>query len=141
MNGKYDDIINLPHHKSLYRPQMTRNERAAQFLPFAALVGFSDIIDESARETEEKVLLSADASAEIELKLALLVSKEKGHPLIAVRYFAPDETKKGGTYLLYEGNLSKIDAQAGQLVFLDGKRLAIASIISLEGDVFLLPID
>ena len=38
--GKYDDIINLPHHVSKNHPQMSLENRAAQFAPFAALVGY-----------------------------------------------------------------------------------------------------
>ena len=33
----YEDIIHLPHHVSERRPHMPLAERAAQFLPFAAL--------------------------------------------------------------------------------------------------------
>lgn len=51
MTGKYDDIINLPHHQSRTRSHMTNGERAAQFSPFAALTGFDGIIDEKT-ETE-----------------------------------------------------------------------------------------
>ena len=38
--GKYDDIINLPHHVSQTRPQMSMIDRAAQFSPFAALTEY-----------------------------------------------------------------------------------------------------
>lgn len=49
MNKNYDDIINLPHHVSTSRPQMPMSDRAAQFSPFAALVGYENEIDEAAQ--------------------------------------------------------------------------------------------
>ena len=48
----YDDIINLPHHVSKRHPQMSMWNRAAQFAPFAALTGYEDAIQESAKENE-----------------------------------------------------------------------------------------
>ena len=30
---RYDDIINLPHHRSCTRPHMSMHNRAAQFIP------------------------------------------------------------------------------------------------------------
>ena len=45
--GKYDDIINLPHHVSKNHPQMSNYNRAAQFAPFAALVGYEEEIEKS----------------------------------------------------------------------------------------------
>ena len=53
MNGQYDDIMNLPYHKSLKYPHMTREDRAAQFSPFAALKGFDEEIDRAAQYEEE----------------------------------------------------------------------------------------
>ena len=43
----YADILHLPHHISNVHPRMSMNDRAAQFSPFAALVGYEDIIDET----------------------------------------------------------------------------------------------
>ena len=40
MTGRYDDIINLPHHVSKNRRHMSMVERGAQFSPFAALTGY-----------------------------------------------------------------------------------------------------
>lgn len=59
--GRYDDIINLPHHVSDKHPQMSIHDRAAQFAPFAALTGHEDVISDTAEvndikmNTEEKV--------------------------------------------------------------------------------------
>ena len=48
MTNKYDDIINLPHPTSKKHPRMSLENRAAQFAPFAALVGHSDAIEDTA---------------------------------------------------------------------------------------------
>jgi len=51
---RYDDIVNLPHHKSTKRAHMPLHDRAAQFAPFAALSGYEEAIEEAARLTEKK---------------------------------------------------------------------------------------
>ena len=53
-NGKYDDIINLPRHVSTKHPQMSLEARSAQFAPFAALTGYSEMIQETVRLTNER---------------------------------------------------------------------------------------
>ena len=53
--GRYDDIIKLPHHVSKKHPQMSLEQRSAQFAPFAALTGFEDAVNETIRLTDEKV--------------------------------------------------------------------------------------
>lgn len=52
----YNDIILLPHHVSQTRPRMSKLARAAQFAPFAALTGFDEIIEETAKTNEERAL-------------------------------------------------------------------------------------
>ena len=55
MSDEYRDIINLPHHVSSKRPQMSMLDRAAQFSPFAALTGYDAAIKETGRLTDEKI--------------------------------------------------------------------------------------
>lgn len=51
----YDDIINLPHHQSRRHAHMALSGRAAQFMPFAALTGYDDIIKQTATHSNEAV--------------------------------------------------------------------------------------
>jgi hypothetical protein len=51
----YEDIINLPHHVSDRHPQMSLQDRAAQFAPFAALTGYDQAIRDTAEKTREQV--------------------------------------------------------------------------------------
>lgn len=68
---RYDDIINLPHHLSKTRPQMSILDRAAQFSPFAALTGYDDAIHETGRLTDEKIDLSEEEKRSAGQKTAI----------------------------------------------------------------------
>ena len=59
----YDDIINLPHHQSRKHPHMSRHQRAAQFMPFAALTGYERVIEQAACDAEAAVA-RADAAGD-----------------------------------------------------------------------------
>ena len=54
IDNKYADIINLPHHVSKKHPQMSREERAAQFAPFAALVGYDEAVENTIEQVERE---------------------------------------------------------------------------------------
>lgn len=43
-NNDYEDIIELPHHKSQRHSPMSMYNRAAQFAPFAALTAYGEAI-------------------------------------------------------------------------------------------------
>lgn len=51
----YDDIINLPRWEpSEKHPRMPRQDRAAQFAPFAALTGFDSMVKEAEEEVRNE---------------------------------------------------------------------------------------
>lgn len=52
---RYDDIIDLPHHQSQTHAHMSMHNRAAQFMPFAALTGYDDIIRQTAQSSDDAV--------------------------------------------------------------------------------------
>ena len=68
-NSKYDSIINLPHHVSPTRPQMSMQDRAAQFSPFAALTGYDAAIKETGRLTDAKIELDDEELNNLNMKL------------------------------------------------------------------------
>ena len=90
MRGKYDDIINLPHRVSTKRPQMTRSARAAQFAPFAALVGLDDEMEETARLTDTKPELEAAEKEKINRILLEIRDKPQKETAVELTFFRPD---------------------------------------------------
>ena len=108
--GKYDDIINLPHHVSKKHPQMSLHDRAAQFAPFAALTGYDEEVREVSRITDQFHPLESKKKEEINQKLCVLQKIQYKHPLISIYYFVPDKRKVGGSYTEMYGRLKNIDS-------------------------------
>lgn len=131
MNGKYDDIINLPHHVSAKYPQMAMIDRAAQFSPFAALTGHGEAIDETARLTDKKIELDENRKETIDEKLRF-VSETGGATEIEVTYFVSDSRKDGGKYVAVTGRVKKIDGISRELTMLDGSIIPIENIYDIR---------
>ena len=51
---KYDAIIDHSHYEPKNHPRMSREMRAAQFAPYAALTGFGGVISRTTKYAEEK---------------------------------------------------------------------------------------
>ena len=109
MSDKYDDIINLPYEKSKTHPHMSNSDRAAQFAPFAALTGYEELIRETARITQKKILLSSEKKLDISNKLEYLSSLKDNDVYITIIYFVKDKTKSGGKYVEETTKKIKID--------------------------------
>lgn len=117
--GRYDDIINLPHHVSKTHPQMSNYARAAQFAPFAALTGYGDAISEAERRTEERIELSDEYKEQIESRLQYIYDNLETAPRVEIIYFVSDERKDGGKYVKASGKVVFID-EIGRILTLDG---------------------
>lgn len=52
--NNYDDMLDMPPHKSTKHPPMALASRAAQFSPFAALSGYEDAIKQTEQRMEER---------------------------------------------------------------------------------------
>ncbi len=132
----YEDIIDLPHHVSEIRPQMSLADRAAQFSPFAALTGYDAAIRETGRLTCKKTDLSDDIRAELDRRQAFLSEIIDTRPEIEVTYFVADSVKKGGTYVSVTGNLRCIDRYERLLIFTDGRKIPMNDIAAIDSECF-----
>ena len=104
---KYDDIIDLPRHKSSTRPPMPREKRAAQFAPFAALTGHEEAVKETARLTDKKIELDETMKAILNEKLKIIKRDLVKKPYVEITYFQPDKRKAGGYYYSINGRVKK----------------------------------
>ena len=132
----YDDIIHLPHHVSKTRPQMSMEDRAAQFSPFAALTGYDAAILETGRLTEDKLELGEETQAILDRKQRYLAEIIDTKPEITVTYFVPDEKKSGGAYSTVTGFLKRIDEYERVLMLTDGRKIQLDAIFDIESDEF-----
>lgn len=131
MSGVYDDIIDLPHHVSRKHPQQPMDKRAAQFSPFAALTGYDDAVEETARFTDRKLEIEDGDKAKINAALVALMERVKAQPVVSIRYFVPDPFKTGGKYVTTAAAVKKIDYYLQELTCSDGRIIPFDDIVSI----------
>jgi hypothetical protein len=136
ISHKYDDIINLPHHVSKKHPQMSLHDRAAQFSPFAALTGHKAAINETARLTDEKQILSEDVIAKLSEQLNLIKENIGTNQTVTITYFVPDDKKSGGAYISHTGVVKKIDEYNHTVILTDKTVIPIEQISEMQSDIF-----
>lgn len=131
--SNYDDILHLPHPTSKTHRRMSRQDRAAQFSPFAALTGYEAVVKETARLTDERHTLTEDEIAELDTRLRLVMELDAE---VTVRWFRPDSKKSGGSYDSVTGRVKKADEVQRNLTMEDGTQIPIQEIIAVESTIF-----
>lgn len=131
-DSKYDDIMYMPHHVSLTRPQMSIEARAAQFAPFAALTGYDDVIEETIRLTSDKKDMDDALKNVLDEKMKNICSMLKERPVVTFTYFVPDERKDGGEYTKLTGIVKKVDDYNKIIVMENGSIIPIDQIFDIE---------
>ena len=134
--NKYEDIINMEHHISERHPQMSREARAAQFAPFAALTGYDSAIKETARLTDKRIEIDEGLKNILNNKLQIILQNIKSNPELTFTYFVQDNKKQGGKYITTKGNVKKIDITSGYIVLNDKTKIKINDIINITGTIF-----
>ena len=122
----YGDIIDLPHWDSPTHPRMSLQDRAAQFVPYSAVVGYGDMVKEEARETGTFQEPSEDEAMELEQALYHLNRRtEQGErPVCTISCFIPDERKEGGKTVTVTEAVRRIDPTRRKIVLARKKGLA-----------------
>ena len=129
--GKYDDIINMPHHISKKHPRMSLENRSAQFAPFAALTGYEDEVEETARIKDKKIEITDEIKSTINMRLQIIQEKINTKPKVTIKYFIPDNKKEGGSYKTVTSNVLKIDQYKKLVVLKDNTKIFISDIINI----------
>lgn len=93
------------------RPKMSREDRAKQFMPFAALKGYPEAL----RKKEKVVVPKAEVSEEYAEVLDRKLRQVKKNDIITVIYF------NNGEYLKKTGMVSRIDETARVLKVVNTK--------------------
>lgn len=137
----YADIIGLPHHQSAKRKHMSLHDRAAQFAPFAALVGYDEMVDEEARLTDRQIAPGESDLERLDLIFRSLSSRLSAgqRPEVSALVFVPDARKAGGRYETVTGRARRLDPVEKKLILLAGGpppeeiSLSLDRILDLEG--------
>jgi len=128
---KYKDIIMLSRPLSK-RPKMSLNDRAAQFAPFAALIGFDDTIDETNRLTTPKHGLNEEEQNILDAKIRILIANMHVFPMVDITYFVKDKYKSGGAYLTERGVMKKIDTFKRTITLVNDLVIPLDDIVDLR---------
>lgn len=131
MTNPYDDIINLPHHRSAAHPHMSAHDRAAQFSPFAALTGYDSAIAETARLTDTRIELDEYSKTDLNERLSIIQEEIDDEPEVTITYFQPDRQKSGGAYITVTGYVKKIEDYERTVVMQDATKIPIDDIIDI----------
>lgn len=127
----YDDIIDLDRPVSK-RSRMSMESRAAQFAPFAALTGYGDEVKETARLTDDKILIDDGLKEVINSKLVYINEHISDRILVSITYFVPDKKKSGGAYLSVCDCVKKIDLVNGVIKMNKGVCIVIDDILDVN---------
>ena len=135
-SNKYDDMIYLPNPTPTCKPRMSLHDRAAQFSPFAALTGYEDAVEETARLTDTRLELSEDMKTILNEKMQMIVDNLDSEPIVTITYFVPDKKKEGGVYVDVTGIVKEINEYERCIVMTDKKKVPIEQVRAIEGELF-----
>lgn len=132
----YSDIINMPRHVSNAYPHMSMLDRAAQFMPFDALTGFDEAIDETERLTQERMSLSEGDLEAMDKRMAFLLERGLPSSEVELTVFVRDDRKAGGRFVTVRGRIRRVSEADGRIVMEDGTSVPLEDVCAVDGEIF-----
>ena len=132
----YSDILHMPRPTQYARPPMPRQDRAAQFAPFAALTGHNAAIEETARVTQLRRELTQEERELLDRRQQLLQAHIQERPAVTVCFFQADARKCGGSYHTVTGHLRGVDCWKRLLRLVEGYEIPLDDIVTLDSPLF-----
>ena len=129
--NEYDDILSMPRPVSKRHPRMGAAERAAQFLPFAALTGLNALIEDAVREKGVRPELSENEIEEINRRLQQL-SHSRNVSHVCVTYVREDFDSGSVCTKNRQGILSRVDTEKELIVLDETTVIFFSDIFSME---------
>lgn len=117
----YADILDKERPRSVSHPPSPRADRAVQFAAFAALTGYGDAVNETARLTDHRPEITEDMKNVLDMKLCEIESREGSQPEVILTVYEPDLHKSGGRIVSVSGRVRRID-QALRTIELTDRR-------------------
>ena len=104
------------------RAKMSREERAKQFMPFAALKGY----EEALRRKEKIVVPRRELSEEYREILDLKLHQVRKNEIVTVEYFCDNEVRR------QTGMVSRVD-QSARILQIVNTKIAFGDIYDIQG--------
>lgn len=130
----YDDILHLPRPVSSRHARMSMLDRGAQFAPFAALVGYESVLQESARLTDAERFLEEDSKEQLNRRLRYIADHMDAVGEVTFLCYIPDRQKSGGSYQSFVGAVKKIDLYRRTIWLEEGREVDMDSVCAVEGN-------
>ena len=127
----YGDIIRRdpPEPDPVRHPRLSMEQRAAQFLPFSALKGYEDAVEEEARLTVARPELDEDRRQELDRSLHVLAEKKNAEAMIT--WFEKDTRKEGGEIRTVSDTVHKVDSEKRVLILSNRNQIAFENILEI----------
>lgn len=127
-----EELYNYNYKGPLKHKRMSIAKRSAQFAPFAALRGHSDLIDDAGMILDTRYGASEDDYALLDKVLKEIKNHLKEKPLVEVKYFEKDQNKDGGKYLYKKAYVKQIEEAERYLKFTDNKIVYLDDLVSIK---------